>query len=56
MGVSGKKKQELGTAEASELNKTLLSKWSWGFAIERGATCNEVMKGNSGSKKDGAFL
>ena len=33
------------------LNKTLLAKWSWHFAVKRGALWSEVLRGKYGEKE-----
>ena len=43
----------LGVKNMSWLNKALLSKWHWRFAIERGSLWNEVIRGKWGEREEG---
>ncbi|CBI31907.3 unnamed protein product, partial [Vitis vinifera] len=43
----------LGVKSLSILNKTLLCKWSWRFAIEREAFWNQVIRGKYGEEQGG---
>ena len=47
------KKMGIGAKCLSTLNKTFLCKWSWGFANERGAFWNQVIRGKYGEKQGG---
>ena len=46
-----KKKGGLGVKCFSILNKALLAKWNWRFAIEREALWNQVIRGKYGKDK-----
>ncbi|RVX09363.1 Transcription initiation factor TFIID subunit 1 [Vitis vinifera] len=48
-----KKKGGLGVKNLSVLNKALLCKWSWRFAIERGAFWNQVIHSKYGEAREG---
>ena len=43
----------LGVKNLSILNKALLCKWSWRFAIEREAFWNQVIRGKYGEEQGG---
>ena len=42
---------ELGVKSLSILNKALLCKWSWRFAMEREAFWNKVIRGKYGEEQ-----
>ena len=43
----------MGVKNLSVLNKALLCKWSWRFAIERGAFWNQVIHSKYGEAREG---
>ena len=48
-----KRKGGFGVKSLALLNKTLLYKWSWRFAIERGAFWNQVIRSKYGEVRKG---